>query len=97
MLLTGSLRCHVERTASGMRPRAPCRHLFSPRCRQGASPSCLGARQQLKLRTRSNESLGETSASMTAAALLALIKRADETISYEQLRTWVVAQAVRNA
>jgi hypothetical protein len=34
---------------------------------------------------------------MTAAALLALIKRADETISYEQLRTWVVAQAVRNA
>jgi hypothetical protein len=34
---------------------------------------------------------------MTAAALLALIKRADETISYEQLRTWVVAQAIRNA
>jgi hypothetical protein len=34
---------------------------------------------------------------MTAAALLALIKRADEKISYEQLRTWVVAQAVRNA
>ena len=34
---------------------------------------------------------------MTAAALLTLIKRADETISYEQLRTWVVAQAVRNA
>ena len=34
---------------------------------------------------------------MTAAALLTLIKRADEKISYEQLRTWVVAQAVRNA
>jgi hypothetical protein len=34
---------------------------------------------------------------MTAAALLALIERADEKISYEQLRTWVVAQAVRNA
>lgn len=34
---------------------------------------------------------------MTAAALLALLKRTDEKISYEQLRTWVVAQAVRNA
>ena len=34
---------------------------------------------------------------MTAAALLTLIERADEKISYEQLRTWVVAQAVRNA
>jgi hypothetical protein len=34
---------------------------------------------------------------MTAAPLLALIERADEKISYEQLRTWVVAQAVRNA
>ena len=34
---------------------------------------------------------------MTAAALLALIKRDDETISYEQLRSWIVAQAVRNA
>jgi hypothetical protein len=34
---------------------------------------------------------------MTAAALLALLKRADEKISYEQLRTWVVAQAVHNA
>ena len=34
---------------------------------------------------------------MTAAALLTLIERADENISYEQLRTWVVAQAVRNA
>lgn len=34
---------------------------------------------------------------MTAAALLALLHRADENISYEQLRTWVVAQAVRNA
>ena len=34
---------------------------------------------------------------MTAAALLTLIKRADQTISYEQLRTWVAAQAVRNA
>ncbi len=34
---------------------------------------------------------------MTAAALLALLNRADEKISYERLRTWVVAQAVRNA
>src|ERR1700758_5276620 len=34
---------------------------------------------------------------MTAAALLDLLGRADERISYEQLRTWVVAQAVRNA
>ena len=34
---------------------------------------------------------------MTAAALLGLLGRADERISYEQLRTWVVAQAVRNA
>ena len=34
---------------------------------------------------------------MTAAALLALLRRADEKTSYEQLRTWVVAQAVRNA
>ena len=34
---------------------------------------------------------------MTAAALLALLNRADEKMSYEQLRTWVVAQAVRNA
>jgi hypothetical protein len=34
---------------------------------------------------------------MTAAALLALLRRADEKTSYEQLRTWVVAQAIRNA
>jgi hypothetical protein len=34
---------------------------------------------------------------MTAAALLALLKRADETMSYEQFRTWVVAQAVHEA
>jgi hypothetical protein len=34
---------------------------------------------------------------MTAAALLTLLERADENISYEQLRTWIVAQAVRNA
>ena len=40
---------------------------------------------------------GETIASMTAAALLALLNRADEKVSYEQLRTWVVAQAVHNA
>ena len=33
---------------------------------------------------------------MTAAALLPLLHRADEKISYEQLRTWIVAQAVRN-
>jgi hypothetical protein len=37
-----------------------------------------------------------TSASMTAAALLALLNRADEKTSYQQLRTWVVALAVRN-
>jgi len=34
---------------------------------------------------------------MTAAALLALLGRADDKTSYEQLRTWIVAQAVRNA
>jgi hypothetical protein len=34
---------------------------------------------------------------MTAAALLALLDRADEKVSYEQLRTMIVAQAVRNA
>jgi hypothetical protein len=34
---------------------------------------------------------------MTAAALLALLGRADDRTSYEQLRTWIVAQAVRNA
>ena len=34
---------------------------------------------------------------MTAAALLALLGRAEEKTSYEQLRTWIVAQAVRNA
>ena len=34
---------------------------------------------------------------MTAAAMLTLLNRADETISYEQFRTWVVAQAVREA
>ena len=34
---------------------------------------------------------------MTAAALLALLNRADEKITYEHLRTWVVAQAVHNA
>ena len=34
---------------------------------------------------------------MTATEVLTLIERADEKISYEQFRTWVVAQAVRNA
>lgn len=34
---------------------------------------------------------------MTAAALLARLNRADENLTYEQLRTWVVAQAVRHA
>jgi hypothetical protein len=34
---------------------------------------------------------------MTAAALLTLLHRTDEKISYEQLRTWIVAQAIRNA
>jgi hypothetical protein len=34
---------------------------------------------------------------MTAAALLALIGCADENMTYEQLRTWVVAQALRDA
>jgi hypothetical protein len=33
---------------------------------------------------------------MTAADLLARIERADEMLSYEQFRTWVVAQAIRN-
>jgi len=39
----------------------------------------------------------ETIAYMTAAALLTLLNRCDEKISYEQLRTWVVTQAVHNA
>ena len=34
---------------------------------------------------------------MTAAALLARIGQAGQTTSYEQLRTWIVAQSVRNA
>ena len=34
---------------------------------------------------------------MTTADLQALIERDDEKISHEQLRAWVVAQAVRNA
>jgi hypothetical protein len=34
---------------------------------------------------------------MTAAALLARIGRADWKLDYEQLRTWVVGQSVRNA
>jgi hypothetical protein len=34
---------------------------------------------------------------MTAPDLPTLVERADEKISYEQFRTWVVAQAVRNA
>ena len=34
---------------------------------------------------------------MTTANLLALIKRAGRELNYEQFRTWVVAQSVRNA
>jgi hypothetical protein len=34
---------------------------------------------------------------MTTADLLALIERADKRISYQEFRTWVVAQSVRNA
>jgi hypothetical protein len=34
---------------------------------------------------------------MTATEVLTLIERADEKIGFEQFRTWVVAQAVRNA
>jgi hypothetical protein len=34
---------------------------------------------------------------MTATEVPILVERADEKISYEQFRTWVVAQAVRNA
>ena len=34
---------------------------------------------------------------MTAAAALTFLNRADDKISYEQLRTWVVAQAVHYA
>src|SRR5690348_9420473 len=39
----------------------------------------------------------ETSASVTTADLLALIERGNGEISHKQFRTWVVAQAVRNA
>ena len=34
---------------------------------------------------------------MTAAALLARLGRAGQELTYEQLRTWVVGQSVRNA
>jgi len=34
---------------------------------------------------------------MTTVGLLALLERADHEATYEQVRTWVVAQAVRNA
>ena len=34
---------------------------------------------------------------MTAAALLARLRRADRKLAYDQLRTWIVAQSVRNA
>ena len=34
---------------------------------------------------------------MTTADLLALIERAGRKLNYEQFRTWVVAQSVRNA
>ena len=34
---------------------------------------------------------------MTAADLLALMERAGHKLTYEQFRTWVVAQSVRNA
>jgi phage baseplate assembly protein W len=34
---------------------------------------------------------------MTTADLLALVQRADRKLTYEQFRTWVVAQSVRNA
>jgi hypothetical protein len=34
---------------------------------------------------------------VTAAALLARIGRADRKLDYEQLRTWIVGQSVRNA
>jgi hypothetical protein len=34
---------------------------------------------------------------VTTADLQALIERGDENISHEQFRTWVVAQAIRNA
>jgi hypothetical protein len=40
---------------------------------------------------------GRNERPMTAAALLARIGHAGRTTSYEQLRTWVVAQSVRNA
>jgi len=39
----------------------------------------------------------ETSESVTAADLPALVERGDRKTSHEQFRTWVVAQAVRNA
>jgi hypothetical protein len=40
---------------------------------------------------------GRDEYTVTAAALLARIRRADRRLDYEQLRTWVVGQSVRNA
>ena len=87
--------CHKD--SAGNAPESALPAPLLPPMPAGCLAQLPGGAAALRLRTRSNESLGETSASMTAAALLTLIKRADQTISYEQLRTWVVAQAVRNA
>ena len=74
-----------------MRPSAPRRASLPP-----VLAGCL-AKLLKGAGVSRGSSPGETNAFMTAAALLALIEHADEQISYEQLRTWVVAQAVRNA
>ena len=73
--------------APGMRPSAPRRIPLPP---AGGVP-----RQAAKGRAGGQgSSPGETSASMTTADLLARIGCADD---YGQFRSWIVAQAVRNA
>src|SRR5579859_3814618 len=73
----------------GMRPRPP-RRVPSP-----VAAGCLAKLPWAGHQPRAPDH--ERSTFMTAAALLVLLGRADEKISYEQLRTWIVAQAVRNA
>ena len=73
--------------APGMRPSAP-RRIPLPR-----PAGCLAKLPEGRAAGQGS-SPGETSASMTTADLLALIGAPDD---YGRFRTWIVAQAVRNA
>src|SRR6516162_7941404 len=86
MLLTGSLRCPRPVGHTG---NAPERTPLPP-----VPAGCLARPLRgsgRRILNRRNDRV------MTATEVLTLIERADERISYEQFRTWVVAQAVRNA